>query len=157
LDDFWKRFIDNHCHANHHKQSGINSKQYHYRQYLSPVLGQVRLDRITDEKLSELKAYMNTQLGGKPNKFSKPRKAAGTINNCLASLSKCLGCAVQWKVIPALPCEIEFLRRPVVAPKFYDFDVYEELVAAAKALDHRAYRGVARRRRRASSGRGPCA
>lgn len=137
LAAFWPEFIAAHAEANNQKPSGIESKQYHFRQYLRPVLGGLGLDEIDNQRVAELKRYMTSQLGGQPNHKSRGRKSSSTINNCLSTLSKCLKCAVDWRLIPSMPCKIERLRKTSVAPKFYDFDAFERLVAAAAALDER--------------------
>jgi integrase len=137
LNDFWPKFIDGHCKANKQKPSGIESKEYHFRQYLGPVLGKLRLSEISNARIVELKAYMTKELGGSPNAKSRPGKSGATINNCLSSLSKCLKCAHEWGVIQALPCKIPRLKTQGRPPAFYDFEPFEALVQAAAALDKR--------------------
>jgi integrase len=136
---FWPRFIADHSRANRQKPSGIESKEYHFRQYLEPVLGALRIDQVTDAEIIRLKRYMTTELGGAPNAKSKGSKSASTINNCLSSLSKCLACAVEWGELPAMPCKIRRLKTQQPAPKFYDFEEYERLVEAASELDARVH------------------
>jgi site-specific recombinase XerD len=137
LAKFWPSFIDGHALANKQKPSGIESKQYHFRQYLAPVLGALRLDDITTAKISELKRYMTTQLGADPTHKSKRGKASSTVNGCISTLSKCLKCAVDWGVIEVMPCKLERLKKSTTVPRFYDFEPYEQLVAAARGLDPR--------------------
>lgn len=139
LAKFWPDFLDGHSRANKQKPSGIESKEYHFRQFLEPVLGALPLDQITSHKVAELKRYMTTQLGGKPTHKSKQGKASSTINNCLSTLSKCLKCAVEWNLLEAMPCKIPRLRKALLAPRFYDFEPYEQLVEAARALDPRVH------------------
>lgn len=139
LAKFWPRFVTDHCKANKQKKSGIESKEYHFRQYLEPVLGAVALDKITNDRIAELKRYMTTQLGGDPNDKSKRTKSASTINNCLSTLSRCLKSAVEWAVIDAMPCRISRLKKQSDAPRFYDFDAYEAYVSAAAELDPRVH------------------
>lgn len=139
LAEFWPTFIKSHARANQQKPSGIESKEYHFRQYLGPVLGALRLDEITTERIADLKSHMVAELGANPTHLSRKGKRSSTINNCLSSLSKCLKCAVKWKAIDAMPCEIERLKKPQVAPKFYDYEEYEALVAAARELDERIH------------------
>ncbi len=139
LATFWPKFIEGHAKANKQKPSGIESKEYHFRQYLEPVLGALPLNEITTAKITELKRYMTTQLGAEPTHKSTKGKAASTINGCLSSLSKCLKCAVDWEVVPVMPCKITRLKQQGKVPPFYDFDVYERLVASAAQLDPRIY------------------
>jgi integrase len=139
LAEFWPEFIAGHAKANKQKPSGIESKEYHFRQYLSPVLGGLRLDDITTQKVADLKRYMATELGAAPTHKSKEGKAASTVNGCLSTLSKCLKCAVDWEKISAMPCKIVRLKKSGTVPPFYDFEPYERLVAAARELDHRIY------------------
>jgi integrase len=137
LAKFWPEFIASHAKANNQKPSGIESKEYHFRQYLSPVLGELPLNEITNAKVAELKRFMTTQMGAEPTHKSIGGKKSSTINNCLSTLSKCLKCAVDWEVITAMPCRIDRLKKSIVAPRFYDFEAYESLVSAAAALDAR--------------------
>lgn len=139
LAKFWKQFIDGHALANKQKPSGVESKEYHFRQYLEPVLGALRLDEITTAKVAALKRYMATQEGAQPTHKSTKGKASSTVNNCISTLSKCLKCAVDWDVIDVMPCKLDRLKKATTVPRFYDFDVYENLVAAARALDERTY------------------
>jgi integrase len=41
--------------------------------------------------------------------------------------------AVEWGVIPRVPCAIKLLKAPKGAASFYDFDEFERLVKAAQA------------------------
>jgi len=139
LAKFWPDFIAGHCRANKQKPSGIESKEYHFRQYLGPILGSLRLDEIDDSRVAELKRRMATELGGKPNHKSTAGKASSTINGCLSTLSMCLKCAEEWKIIGARPARIGRVKKAVSSPPFYDFEPYERLVAAAAELDARAH------------------
>jgi integrase len=139
LAKFWPDFINGHAKANKQKPSGIESKEYHFRQYLDPILGKLRLDDIDDARIAELKRRMATEDGAEPNHLSRKGKRAGTINNCLSTLSICLKCAVDWKVVPAMPCKIGRLRKAGGTPPFYDFAPYEHLVSAAAELDARIH------------------
>ncbi|MPZ21450.1 MAG: tyrosine-type recombinase/integrase [Luteitalea sp.] len=47
--------------------------------------------------------------------------------------------ATEWEVIDRMPCTIRLLRITTGSAGFYDFDEYERLVEAAKALDANAY------------------
>lgn len=139
LAKFWPDFISGHARANKQKPSGIESKEYHFRQYLGPILGGVRLDEITDARISELKRRMTTELGGVPTHKSTTGKASSTINGALSTLSRCLKSAVEWSIIPAMPCRLARLKGSTKAPGFYDFEPYERLVAAAASLDARVH------------------
>ncbi len=139
LAKFWPDFINGHARANKQKPSGIESKEYHFRQYLGPILGGLRLDEITDARVSELKRRMTTELGGVPTHKSTTGKSSSTINNALSTLSRCLKSAVEWGVIHSMPCRLARLKGASKAPGFYDFEPYERLVAAAAALDARTH------------------
>jgi integrase len=47
--------------------------------------------------------------------------------------------AVEWEVLDRMPCDIKLLPVPKSSMAFYDFDEYERLVAAAKAIDQVAH------------------
>lgn len=124
LSEFWPRFLRDHVRANSHKPSGIASKEYGYRQFLQPQLGHLGLDEITTSEIAKLKAWMVGERKLKP----------GTVNNTLALMSKILKVAVEWTVLPAMPCRITKLKVQTPHPEFYDFEEYERIVAAAKEL-----------------------
>jgi integrase len=65
--------------------------------------------------------------------------AKQTILNVLTVLSVLLKKAVEWDVIDRMPCTIRLLRVAKPSMGFYDFDEYERLVEAAKALDSVTY------------------
>ena len=62
-------------------------------------------------------------------------KAAKTVNNILTVLNVLLKRAVDWDVIDRMPCAVTLLPVPKTSMAFYDFDEYEQLVAAARSID----------------------
>lgn len=129
LSAFWPRFLRDHARANGQKPSGIESKEYGYRQFLQPQLGHLGLDEITTAEIAKLKSWMIGERKLKP----------ATVNNTLALMSKILKVAVEWGVLPAVPCRITRLKVQAPHPEFYDFDEFERIVAAAKRLGSNHY------------------
>lgn len=125
LSQFWPRFIENHCRANRHKPSGIESKESSYRNHLKPLFGNKKLDKLCQEDVARLKRRL------------KERKPA-TVNNALTTFSQALKCAVEWGVIEAMPVRIKLLKVQNSVPTFYDFDQYSWLVEAAGKIDPRS-------------------
>jgi integrase len=126
LREFAPRFLDGHARANRLKPSGIASKEVILRVHLVPMLGQKRLDTITNEHVQRLKRRMET-------------KAAKTVNNALTVLSVLLKKAIEWGVLDRMPCTIRLLRVPRAEAGFHDFDQYERLVDVADAIDREAH------------------
>ena len=126
LEQFAARFIDGHSRANRQKPSGIAAKQAILKTHLVPLLGAKKLDAITNEQVQQLKRGLRS-------------KAPKTVNNILPVLNVMLKRAVEWEVIPRMPCVIRVLPAPKGSTKFYDFAEFERLVITAKALDWRAY------------------
>jgi integrase len=126
LETFAPRFVDGYARANRQKPSGIVGKESILAAHLIPQLGSKRLDAITSEEVQALKRHLVHR---------KPK----TVNNVLTVLNMLLKKAVEWDVIERMPCAVRLL--PVSKPSmgFYDFDEYERLVNAAKALDGNAY------------------
>jgi integrase len=91
-----------------------------------PTLGGTRLDAITTERVQQLKRHLDD-------------RSPKTVNNVLTVLNVLLKKAVEWEVIERMPCTITLLRVSRSATHFYDFDEFERLVAAARAMDARAY------------------
>jgi integrase len=94
--------------------------------HLRPQLGARRLAAIKNEDVQRLKH----ELRGKSVK---------TVNNVLTVLSMLLKKAVEWEVIERMPCAIRLLSVPASSVDFFDFDEYDRLAAAAKAVDWRAH------------------
>jgi len=93
LDAFWPRFMEGHARANQEKPSNIDTRERIYRRHLAPLLGALTLDVITDEQVSRLKGRLSKM---------KPK----TVNNVLTVLNKLLRVAVEWRILPAMPCRI---------------------------------------------------
>lgn len=126
LEEFAPRFVDGHARANRQKPSGIAAKESIIRVHLIPLLGSKRLDAITTEHVQDVKRHL---------KNCAPK----TVNNVLTVLNMLLKKAVEWDVIERIPGTIRLLPIPKPSMGFYDFDDYEQLIGAAKALDTNAY------------------
>ena len=66
-------------------------------------------------------------------------KAAKTVKNILTVLNVMLKQAIESDVIERMPCTIKLLPVAKGSTRFYDFDEFERLVAAAQVTDPRAY------------------
>jgi integrase len=104
----------------------IAAKETIFSVHLVPLLGTKRLSAITNEVVQRLKHALGD-------------KSPKTVNNILVVLRVMLKKAVEWEVIDRMPCTIRLLKVPKSSAGFYDFDEYERLVNAAKALDRNAY------------------
>lgn len=126
LEQFAPRLLNGHARANRQKPSGIAAKDAVLRCHLNRLLGSKRLDAITTEHVQHIKHALND-------------RAPKTVNNVLTVLNVLLKKAVEWDVIERMPCTIRLLAIPKSAARFYDFDEYEQLVAAAQSLEANAY------------------
>ena len=61
------------------------------------------------------------------------------MNNVLTVLNTLLKTAVEWRVIDAMPCAVRPLKTSMPSVDFYDFDEFERLVTAARAIDSTVY------------------
>lgn len=129
LGEFKDRFIQDHCRANKHKPSSIESKEYCYRCFLLPLFARKRLDQFNQGDIAKLKGALTD-------------KSASTTNNVLSTLSMTLVCAAEWGVIEQVPARIKLVKIQKPLPKFYDFDEYAWLLDAAKKIDDRIYIAV---------------
>lgn len=125
LEQFAPRFVDGHARANRQKPSGIATKEAILKAHLVPLLGQKHLDQITNEQVQRIKSCL---VGRAPK----------TVNNVLTVLNVLLKKAVEWDLLIHMPCSIRLLPVPKPSPGFHDFDEYERLVEAARALGWRA-------------------
>ncbi len=122
LAEFGPRFLDGYARANQHKPSGIAAKETVLRVHLTPLLGGKKLDAITNEDVQRLKTALRT-------------KAPKTVNNVLTVLNTLLKTAVEWNLIVGVPCTIKMLKVPKSSAVFHDFETYERLLTAARAVD----------------------
>jgi integrase len=118
--------VEGYARANRLKPSGIAAKETIGQVHLIPKLGTKRLDAITTERVQQLKHELSN-------------RAPKTVNNVLTVLNVLLKKAVEWDVIERMPCTIRLLPIPRHSAGFHDFNEYERLVTAAKALDRTAY------------------
>lgn len=133
-----------------HKASGIDSQESILRLHINPHIGHLRLDRITDRVLLDLKS--NWLEGGYEyvDQYGGRRIVAGTdesktINNRLTCLSSMLtfACDATPRVLAAMPCRIKMHKLDKgKAPLFYDHETYERIVAAAAKLDPRLHAAI---------------
>jgi len=121
VEEFRSRFIEEHGRANRHKPSTLISKESIFRNHLLPVLGNVRMDELTEEHVQRLKG-------------SLAKHSPKTVNCVLAVLNKMLRTALKWHVIEALPITMEFVKAPPTVMRFYDDDEYERLILAASQV-----------------------
>ena len=126
LEQFAPRFMDGHARANRQKPSGIAAKETILNRHLIPMLGDKKLDAITNEDVQRLKQRLK-------------EKAAKTVNNTLTVLNVLLKTAVEWDVIERRPCSIRLLPTPITAAQFHDFDEYDRLAKAADRLEQESY------------------
>jgi len=122
LAEFAPRFLSGYAEANRQKPSGIAAKRSIIDIHLVPHLGWKRLDEIGNEDVQQIKSRLKD-------------RAPKTVNNVLSVLNTVFRTAVEWKVIPEMPCRIRLLKVPRTEMRFHDFDEYERLVEAAVAID----------------------
>jgi len=115
LDRFAPRFIEEYATANHHKPSGIASKQAVLDRYILPLLGSKRLNEITDADVQKIKSDLVD-------------RSPKTVNNVLSVLNKMLKVAVEWHEIIEVPVRIALLKVQEAEMSFYEPHEYELLV-----------------------------
>ncbi len=124
LAEFECEFIARYCEANKQKPSGIDTKQSVLRNHLVPLFGERRLDSFTAADEDKLKAHFK-------------RSSASTYNNSASVLNVVLKAAHRWGKIDRVPHRFQLLKRDKSRPRFYDFDQFEWLMAAAGKCDAR--------------------
>jgi len=121
LAKFCQRFIDEYVVANRLKPSTIENKKMLLRSYLVPILGERKLDEISEVDVQRLKAGF-------------AELAPATVNNILTLLSTVLKTAIEWEVIETMP-RIRKLKKEDQGFSFYDEGTFERLVTAAPGID----------------------
>jgi integrase len=129
LETFWPRFMEGHARANQEKPSSIETRERIWKNHLQPALGKLRLDEITDEQIARLKGLLSEK---------KPK----TVNNVLTTINKLLKVAVDWRVVPGLPCRVRLLKSAKPVVEFYESAEFEKLVSAAAKVDPRTHIAV---------------
>lgn len=121
LAAFWPRFMEGYALANREKPNTIATHKRIWTKHVEPALGALALDAITDEEVRRFKGRLSDL-------------APKTVNCILTNLRRCLAVAVEWRVVPAMPCRIRQLKsaRPIVA--FYEDAEYERLVEVQRAI-----------------------
>jgi integrase len=126
------------------KPSSIDAIESVLRIHLLPFVSNLRLDECTNRVYADLRAkwteggYQYVDQFGRP-RWVKGTKAQTTHNNRSTVLRSMLVTAVEWGVIPVLPCTIKI---PSVKPEeadFYEPKVLNVMLEAAAEHDLRVY------------------
>ena len=125
LEESGRRFLEGYARANRQKPSRIAAKEMIVRVHLTPLVGAKALNAITNEDVQRLKHHLL-------------RKAPKTVNNILTVLNVMLKTAAEWDLIERMPCTIKLLPVSKGSTRFYDFEEFERLVAAARTTDARS-------------------
>jgi integrase len=121
LTEFWPRFVRDHYRANRMKPSTIDAAEAIYKQHLAEPLGAKRLDAISNADVAGLKGML-------------AKKSPKTVNNILSVLSRALRAAVEWGLIPAVPCRIALLPSRSPTMFWYERHDYRRLVEGARKV-----------------------
>jgi integrase len=113
------------------RPTSIREKEIHVRVHLLPVLGRLRLDRISGEVVARLFARLRTKL---PDKKALAEK---TIKNVRATLRRILASAKEWGEIPAIP-DLPRVKVPESSWDFFTWEETERLLAACRDEEERA-------------------
>lgn len=119
LAAFIPRYVEGYIKANRLRPSTLSERETSFDKHLIPALGDVRLDRITPERIQQFKA-------------DRPHLKSITVNKLLTLLRAVLNVAVEWGVIDKLPMKIKRLKESPPDFRFYDFEELDRLVLAAE-------------------------
>lgn len=97
--------------------------------HLVPRFGDRPLEEITTADVEAFKAWLLERHGPEDKK-----RGPKTVNNELTVLRRMLRVAVDWEILDAVRPRIRPLKVPPSKFRFYDFDVYIQLVEAAAKL-----------------------
>jgi len=106
------------CKAARQSPSGISSKKSHFRKWLIPTLGALRLSDITTKQVERLKAALMDQ-------------SPTHTNNVLGTLSACLHYAVEVEDIWKMPCKIVLVPEEPPLMTFYERPALDAILLAA--------------------------
>jgi integrase len=143
LATFAPDYIEKHHQGNLRKRSTVATVDMILRLHLLPLVGHKRLSEIDDAAVADLRAkWIKGGYTAKGRKV-RPTTSKKTINNRLSILSSLLHVAVEWRTIAVMPCTIKMLKVDDQAEAdFYEEDVYERIVEAARQIDPRIHAAV---------------
>ena len=120
IRDFAKTFLRDYVAANKRAASTYDSYEYRLRLYVTPVIGDLRLNECGRPAITKLKSALT-------------RLAAPALNDVLGVVAKMLDFAVGEGLIPAMPFRLKDVKMQEVQrqAQFYDFDEFEKVVTAA--------------------------
>ncbi len=126
LSAFGPRYVVEYLKANRRKPRTVMEYENVLDYYLYPRFGTRSLDSLTLPDIQKLKGDLEDL---------SPK----TVNNVLSVLSTLLAYAVEAGEIASLPVTVRQLKVADVEVEFYEPQVYEAIVEAAKKLDLRSY------------------
>lgn len=121
---FWPRVVSDHYLANRKKASTVKAAKSIADTHLIPRLGSRSLDAIATADVQALKGAL-------------AHRGPKTVNNVLSVLSRALRCAVEWEVLPALPCRFGLLKVNETERDWYEPHDYRRLLEGARKCGHR--------------------
>lgn len=118
------------------KPSSIDAIESVLRIHLLPFIGRLRLDECTNRVYADLRAKWTEGGYEYVDQFGRPRrvkgtKAPATHNNRSTVLRSMLATAVEWGIIPALPCTIKIPSVRAEEADFYEPHVLNRLLSVA--------------------------
>jgi integrase len=118
------------------KPTYVETHESMLRAHIVPLFGNLRLDTVGPEHETALKRY----LAGRVCKDGTPKSGArSTYNNPATTMNMLLKCAVIKKEITRVPYTFTIFLREETHARYYDFDVYELIVEAARQVSARTY------------------
>lgn len=123
---FWPRVVTDHYKANRKKASTLKAAQSIVDCHLLPMFGTTPLAEITTAEVQSLKGAL-------------AERGPKTVNNVLSVLSRALRCAVEWEVLPVLPCRFGLLKVADVERDWYELPEYRRLVEGARKMGPREH------------------
>lgn len=125
-------FVEDYARADGHGEGGIEAKESILRIHIVPHVGQLRLDELKLPVIQRLKKIWRAGVTVGEEVVVKATRRIKTLNNRLTVLAKMQKIAVEWGVLPALPCEIRLIRGDDSEEMgFYEHAVFDLLVEGA--------------------------
>lgn len=117
--EFWPRVVRDHYEAERKKASTIKAAKSIATTHLIPAFGVKTLDSIATSDVQALKGAL-------------AHRGPKTVNNVLSVLSRALRCAVEWEVLPALPCRFGLLKVAESERDWLEPHDYRRLIEGAR-------------------------
>lgn len=109
------------------KESSLETKRTYYKKWIAPVVGKLSMDALEPSHVKDIKRALRTK-----------GRSGATIEHAVNELRAMLNCAVEQRVLAAMPFKVKSVRRDKTRMSFYSREELEALLSASSGEAHLA-------------------